>query len=223
MDARFHLINPTLQKCAWDAFGTAHEPYVKQAFVQPPGGDPSGGMGAGGGAPAAGPPIGDPSGGANPGGGLDAGMLRQVMTEVMQQHAMQMGGGAGGAGGPNALKPKIDVNVEMMQIKNMLAKICDTLGIQIPAQDMVATPDKLQAMAQGQPTATQMPGGAGGQQGQSAIQPMGQMDPMQGAFPGGQKSSSYSHEQGFAFHTSELGAAATAADVLRRHLLSRAS
>jgi hypothetical protein len=137
----------------------------------PAGGDPAA---AGGGAP---PPP--PSGG---GGDISAMIQSAVQTAMAQQ-----GGGAAGAASGAPLKPKIDVNVEIMQMKNLLAKIVDHLGIQVPAQDMTATPDKLMAMSQGQSTATP-PGeagaaggaGAGGAGAGSAIAPI---DPMQGASP----------------------------------------
>jgi hypothetical protein len=133
--------------------------------MPPPGGDP---MAAAGGAP----PPGQGGGGGDP--GLSA-KLDQMMT------MMQAGGGAGGSGA-GALKPKIDVNVELMQIKNMLAKSLDAQGVHIPAQDMVATPEKLMAMSQGQSTLSGAgAGGAGGAGGGSSIPPI---EPMQGASPG---------------------------------------
>jgi hypothetical protein len=74
------------------------------------------------------------------------------------------------------IKPKIDINVEVMQIKKMLAKVIDAMGIPVPASDMVATPEDLTAMAQGQGSAA----GAGG--GASSIPPI---SPIQGASVGG--------------------------------------
>lgn len=181
--AASHLCNPELLSAAWATRGRVKEAFMPQGSPGL-GGDPSGGAAAGA------PPPADPMGGSpgGGGGGVDAGTIRQIMMEVMQ------GGGAGGAGNPSgaAIKPKIDVNVELMQIKNILAKIADTLGIPIPAQDMVATPDKLQAMAGGQPTTSGAQVGGQpqhhhhhgqGQQGASAIQPPSPVQPMQGAFP----------------------------------------
>lgn len=164
-----HLVNPELLRMTRRLGG-----FGKLAFV--PGGDPAMAGGGGGDPAAAG---GDPAaaGGGDPpppgGGGDPMASLQPMIQQAVQQAMMAQGGAGGGAGGP--LKPKIDVNVEMMQIKNMLAKICDQLGVQIPAQDMVATPDKLTAMAQGQSTATPGQGGGG------AIGGMPGMDPMQGA------------------------------------------
>lgn len=185
-----HLVNPEMLRLAR---ASVNGGINKVAFV--PGGDPS--MGGGmppGGDPSMGggmPPGGDPSmgGGAPPppagGGGDDLlGKILQQMQQ-MQQQMMQMSGGGGGAGGSGAaggLKPKIDVNVEIMQMKNLLAKISDHLGIHVPAQDMTATADKLTAMAQGQSVATPPDSvGAGG--GAGAIPPI---DPMQGMQPAGQ-------------------------------------
>jgi len=203
-----HLINPALLSM------TRQAGMSKFAFV--PGGDPSAGGGGmpPGGDPSAGggmPPGGDPSmgGGMPPGGDPSMGgggappsdpRIDQMM-QMIQQMQQQMGGGAGGggagAGAGGGLKPKIDVNVEIMQIKNILAKIADTLGVSIPAQDMVATPEKLTAMANGQPTTS----GAGGGGGGGAIGQMPGMDPMQGAgSPGGEKAGSYK-ANGVAFDT----------------------
>lgn len=207
----------------------------KQAFV--PGGDPMAAqMGGGGGDPAAGggdpaagmgaPPM-DPSAGGGGGGGGGGADLSSVMPQIQQmiQQAMMQGGGAGGAGsGAGGLKPKIDVNVEIMQIKHMLAKICDALNIHIPVQDMVATPEKLNAMASGQNTQSGDPsggaGGAGGGQ-QSAIQPI---QPMQAAAPGMGKQShdKYSDREGTAFSSraveDTMNKATAVAALLRRRV-----
>lgn len=148
----------------------------------PPGGDPSGGgggappPGAGGPPPGAGgpPPGADPSQGAPPAGALDPGTIQQIVQAVTQA-----GGGAGGAGGAAGLKPKIDVNVELMQIKKMLARLLDNLGVQVPASDMVATSQDLMQMAQN--PGAHPDAAAGGGAGGSAISPI---SPIQGASPG---------------------------------------
>jgi len=212
-----HLINPALLSM------TRQAGMSKFAFV--PGGDPSAGGGGmpPGGDPSAGggmPPGGDPSmgGGMPPGGDPSMGgggappsdpRIDQMM-QMIQQMQQQMGGGAGGggagAGAGGGLKPKIDVNVEIMQIKNILAKIADALNVSIPAQDMVATPEKLTAMANGQSTASGGGGGGGG--GGGAIGQMPGIDPMQGAgSPGGEKMSNYRGSyrgNGVAFDTKNL-------------------
>lgn len=197
-------VNPELIKMALAKTAEAHK---KEAFI--PVGDPNmDPMAAAGGMPPGGAPPGMPPGGAPPGmpmdpamaggmppggappmdpamaggmpppppGGLGPDEIRMIIKEELAQSGM--GGGAGGAGG---LKPKIDVNVEMMQIKKILARISDTLGIQIPASDMVVTSDDLNAMAQGGAGA----GAGAGAGGQSAIQPIQPLDPMQAAAPGG--------------------------------------
>lgn len=136
----------------------------KQAFVAagdpsmggaPPGGDPA----AAGGAPpmdpaaAGGAPPMDPAmagGGAPPAGGDPMAAIMPMIQQAVQQAMAANGGGQSGpqAAGPG-IKPKIDVNVEIMQIKKMLAKIVDAMGIHIPAADMVATPEDLNQIAQG--------------------------------------------------------------------------
>lgn len=209
---------------------------AKQAFV--PGGDPSmagdpaaGGGGAAGGAP---PGGGDPAagGGGGGGGGMDPGMLQQMVQQAVQQAMMSqggggMGGGMGGAGSGAPLKPKIDVNVELMQIKNILAKIADQLGIQIPAQDMVATPDKLMAMSQGMPTGT-AGGGGGDAAGGGAISPLGPVDPAGtpggggGGMPGGgMPGKQASYERGRAFSARGTNDMANLASMIRSTLRGR--
>ncbi|MDA1189971.1 MAG: hypothetical protein O2854_09915 [Chloroflexi bacterium] len=179
----------------------------KQAFV--PGDQAAAGAGggdpmAGGGAPPMDPSMGggappmDPAmaggGGAPPmgGGGDPLAMLQPMIQQAVQAAMASQGGGAGGAGGGGGIKPKIDVNVEMMQIKKMLAHIMDGLQIPMPASQMVATSDDLNAMAANpgeDPTAGGAPGG-------SAIAPI---QPMQAAAPdmGGEKAGAF--ENGFAY------------------------
>ena len=134
------------------------------AGAMPPMPAMGGGAGGGGGDPMGGPP---PEGGG--GGGVTAAEVQAIV-----QQALAGAGGAGGAGGGEPIKPKIDVNIELLQLKNMMAKLLDAMGVQIPAQDMVATPEKLTAMAQGQQT------GMGGAAPTSAIGPI---EPMAGASP----------------------------------------
>jgi hypothetical protein len=79
---------------------------------------------------------------------MDPGMIQQIVADEVRK-AMGAGGAGAASGGGGGLKPKIDVNVELMQIKHMLAKLADALNVKIPAQDLVATPEKLMAMANG--------------------------------------------------------------------------
>lgn len=162
---------------------------VKQSFVDAAtagGADPAA---AGGAPPAGGDPMaaagGDPMAAA--GGGAPAGPDPMVEIEMLKQQIASMGQGGmgGGMGGAQPLKPKIDVNVEIMQIKKMLARVVDSLGIQIPAAEMTATSTDLTQMAQQQQGAA-----AGGAPAPSAIPPI---QPMQAAMPaaGGEKTSGY--------------------------------
>lgn len=167
-DPQRHFANPELIKYAWDMTAAPEKrAFVPDQQVQALGAPD-------GGAPPAPPNQSMP---VNPGGGLDAGTVRQIVTEVLGQHGHPAGaGGPGGAQNPSgaAIKPKIDQNVELMQIKNMLAKVIDALGLHVPTQDLVATPEKLQAMANGQPTGSDaQPQQAGGAQPISPIQPLG--------------------------------------------------
>ena len=139
----------------------------KAAFVQAgdPAMDPM--------AAAGGPPMDPMAGGMPP-------MDPMAAIQPMIDQAVQAALGASGGGGGGQIKPKIDVNIEIMQIKKILAKISDALGIQIPAADMVATPEDLTAMAQGNSA------GAGALEGSGAastISPPSPIDPMGAAAP----------------------------------------
>jgi hypothetical protein len=154
----------------------------------PPGGDPmAGGMPPGGDPMAGGmPPGGDPMAGGMPpggdpmaGGGDPMAALQPMIQQAVQAAMSAQGGGMGGGMGEGGIKPKIDVNIEIMQMKKLLAKIADGLGIQIPAAEMVATTEDLTQMAQGGPGAAAMGGdpAAGGASAISPIEPMGAAAP----------------------------------------------
>lgn len=184
----------------------------------PPGMDPSMMMGGGGGDPSAGmgaPPP-PPSGGG--GGGGDMGAVTAKLDQLIQ---LQQGGmGQTGQNAAGQIKPKIDVNVAIMQISKMLARIADALGVKIPASEMIATPTDLTGMAQkqmnaGQEDASMAPGGAGGAGG-----PPGGIPPMQGmpdmsAGPGA-KAGSDRHERGTAYQHAGLETTANKATALLR-------
>lgn len=220
-----HIVNPEMLAITR---GLLRSGFAKHAFVPGGGGDPSQGggdpSGGGGGAPPMDPSMMgmDPSmmggggGGAPPpppsGGGGDP-ALTAKLDQILQ--ALQGGGMGGPQSGANAggmLKPKIDVNVEIMQIKHMLAKVIDSMGIPVSAQEMTATPEKLTQMAQQQQAGGQqdaaMGGGAGMQQG--AIPPM---DGMQPAAPS-PKQGSDRYSRGTGFDTGGLGQAASRASAI---------
>jgi len=98
--------------------------------------------------------VGMPMDPAMSGGGDPMEAFRAIVKEELA--ASGAGGGAAGAAA-GGIKPKIDVNVEIMQMKKLLARIADALGVHIPAAEMVATPQDLAQKAQ--PAAA--PAGAG--------------------------------------------------------------
>lgn len=135
------------------------------------GGDPSA-MGMDPSAMGGAPP---PSGG---GGGVDMNALQTMIQSTVQAAMQGQGGGGAGAGaGAAGLKPKIDVNVALMQLSKMVARIADALNITIPASEMIATAPDLNQMAQ-QQQQQQSP-----QQG--AIQPLQGLQPAFGSGGGG--------------------------------------
>lgn len=121
----------------------------------PPGGDPSmGGM----------PPGGDPAmmGGAPP-PPPPAPAPSAPMQPAMMQSSVE------------PIKPKIDVNVTMLQILKILARVCDALGVKIPASEMVATQGDLTQMGMQQEGAAAAP-----QPAPTGPQPIGPIDPNMG-------------------------------------------
>jgi hypothetical protein len=95
-----------------------------------------------------------------------------MIQQAVQQAMAAQGGGAGGAAGGGVMKPKIDINIEIMKMQKMLARIADALGIQIPAAEMVGTGEDLNQMA----AAQQAPAGGGAGGGAlGAIQPVSPM------------------------------------------------
>lgn len=184
---QYQTVNPALLGLVEEKLARLEKrSFVPQGDPAMSAGDPVAGGGGGGGAP---PMGGDPmaGGGAPPvdpmaggGGGDPMAALMPMIQQAVQQAMAANGGGAGGggAGAGGGLKPKIDINIEIMQMKKLLARIVDSLGIPVPAQEMVATEQDLNAMAQGggQPGAA-----AGAGSGQSAIPPI---QPMQAAAPG---------------------------------------
>ena len=213
-----HLVNPEAIAMAIQAVAG----FSKQAFVPAgdPAMDPSAAGGCAGAPPgAAPPPGGDPSGGG--GGGApppppppDTGAIVQQVMQLIQSQ----GGMGGGGGGMEPIKPKIDVNVTLLQILKILAKIADTLGVQIPASEMVATQSDLTNFGMQQQTgaAGGPAGGAGGAGGAGPGSAISPIQPMQGASPqlAGGKSASYAAE-GQAFDTEKLGQVSNRASAIR--------
>ena len=109
---------------------------------------------------------------APPGGGGGGDDIRAIIKEELA--ASGLTGASSATEAPSGkIKPKVDVNVEILQIKKMLARLSDAMGVNIPAADMVATEDDLTEMAsEGAGVDPAMTAGA--------IPPIG---PIGGAFP----------------------------------------
>jgi len=142
------------------------------------GGDPAMAGGA--------PPMDPAMGGAppmDPAAGGDPMAALQPMIQAAVQEAMAgAGGGMGGAApGEAAIKPKIDINIEVMQMKKLLAKLCDAMGVQIPAAEMVATPEDLNQMAAGGPGAAAATPDGGGAPAGGAMGAIPPVEPMKAA------------------------------------------
>ena len=193
----YGTVNPALlglarEKLAFVPVGG--DPSQAQAGGDPTQGDPSQAA-APQAAPQAAPPqqpSSDPTAGVG-GGSMGIG---DMIQQQVQAALSGMGGGAGGGmgggmGGGGMMKPKIDQNVVLLQILKMLARISDALGVQIPAQEMVVTPNDLQAMSQ-QQNGGQQTGGTG------PIQPIQPIQPMQAPATGAEKAGGDLRPQGVA-------------------------
>jgi len=186
-------INPSLLQQARQNIHQMHKLAFVAAGDPAMGGDPAAAGGAppmdpaaAGGAPpmdpamdpamAGGAPPMDPAmaGGAPPADPMAA-IMPMIQQAVQQAMAANGGGGSGPQSGGPGIKPKIDVNVEIMQMKKMLAKMMDAMGIHMPVADMVATPEDLNQIAQGGAgfaAAAPDNGGGGGLGAIPPIQPM---------------------------------------------------
>ena len=141
------------------------------------------GGGGGGGAPPMDPSMmaGGGGGGAPPGGGD----LTAAISTAVQQAMQQSQAGQAGAGGK---PPKPDINMvatDVFQIKKLLYALFQTNGWPLPP-GLLDGPgrDPSTGAPSSSPTGGSDASGGGGQD-QSAIQPV---EPMQGAFPGGDDS-----------------------------------
>jgi hypothetical protein len=108
-------------------------------------------------------------------------MIQAAVQEAMAGMGGGAAGGMGGAPGEAAIKPKIDINIEVMQMKKLLAKLCDAMGVQIPAAEMVATPEDLNQMAAGGPGAAAATPDAGAAAGGGAMGAIPPVEPMKAA------------------------------------------
>ncbi len=140
-----------------------------------------------------------------PPGGGGGGDMAGLSAKLDQMIQLMQGGGVGGQSGANQagmIKPKIDINVEILKMNKLLARIADALNIHIPAYEMVATPQDLTNMAQQQQGSGQqdaaMGGGGGG-----AIPPMGGME---GSGQPGMKMGSMYQERGAAYNQQDVTA-----------------
>lgn len=143
---------------------------AKAAFVDP-------GMVAGGGGDpaAAGMP---PDAAAAPPPGPDPAIADlSAKVDALASQFSSMGGAAGGAAGANTLKPKVDVNVTLLQILKITTLLAEAAGIQVPPSAMVPTSEGLSQLA-----SMSQSGDFSGvsQSGGGAISPI---EPMQGALP----------------------------------------
>jgi hypothetical protein len=139
------------------------------------GGSPMPDPSAGGAPPGGMPPGGDPAAM----GGMPPPAPAPAPAPAPMQPAM--------AGGVEPIKPKIDVNVTLLQILKVQARIADALGIKIPASEMVATQGDLTSMGMQQETGaagTPLPP-AGGQPPAGGPAPIGPIDPNMGGAGGG--------------------------------------
>lgn len=162
------LLQDAINNLYKQGFVAAGDPAMGAPADPAAGGAPMDPAAMGGGMPA------DPAAmGGGGGGGDPMAALMPAIQQMVQQAVASSGAAAGGGAGGGMLKPKIDINVEIMQMKKLLARLCDAMGVAIPAAEMVATPDDLSQMA------SQQQGGAPAAGALGSIQPM---QPMKAAY-----------------------------------------
>lgn len=166
----------------------------KSAFVDPAtaaGAAPPEDPAATGGAPPMDPSMGggappmDPSmmGGAPPmdpamaGGGGDPALKAELEAVKQQLAQLQSGGGTAGAAG-KPMKPKVDINTEIYQVKKLLVILMNQLGASIPPDLLLGDPAQDPAIPPEQ--AAQDPLSSAATQQQSGINPVSQAAPPPG-------------------------------------------
>ena len=153
------------------------------------------------------PPDPAAAGGAPAGAPAPDPMVDQLMSRLnsLEQQLAAQGGGAGGAGGAaGVLKPKVDVNVVLMQILKIVTRLAEANNVHVPPSDLVPTANDVTQLAQMSQT-----GNFAAASQPSAIAPI---EPIQPAMPqgagdggGGEGGKQAAFRQGVPYDMGEAG------------------
>ena len=100
------------------------------------------------------PPPPPPEGGGGGGGGgqVNQDLVNAIVDGVKEalKSSQNSVTGATSNGPVTGQKFKIDIGLEIMKLSKMVARIADALGINIPAQDLIVTPEEVASLQQQQ-------------------------------------------------------------------------
>ena len=98
------------------------------------------------------PPEGGGGGGGGGGGQVNQDLVNAIVDGVKEalKSSQNSVTGATSNGPVTGQKFKIDIGLEIMKLSKMVARIADALGINIPAQDLIVTPEEVASLQQQQ-------------------------------------------------------------------------
>jgi hypothetical protein len=108
------------------------------------------------------PPPPPPEGGGGGGGQVNQDLVNAIVDGVKEalKSSQNSVTGATNNGPVTGQKFKIDIGLEIMKLSKMVARIADALGINIPAQDLIVTPEEVASLQQQQMLAANSGGGS---------------------------------------------------------------
>jgi len=158
---------PPMDPAMLAAMGGGGMPPIDPAMLAAMGGggmppiDPAMLAAMGGGMPPPPPPP-PPEGGGGGGGQVNQDLVNAIVDGVKEalKSSQNSVTGATSNGPVTGQKFKIDIGLEIMKLSKMVARIADALGINIPAQDLIVTPEEVASLQQQQMLAANSGGGS---------------------------------------------------------------
>jgi len=147
---------PPMDPAMLAAMGGGGMPPIDPAMLAAMGGggmppiDPAMLAAMGGGMPP--PPPPPPPEGGGGGGQVNQDLVNAIVDGVKEalKSSQNSVTGATSNGPVTGQKFKIDIGLEIMKLSKMVARIADALGINIPAQDLIVTPEEVASLQQQQ-------------------------------------------------------------------------
>jgi|YNPMSStandDraft_1061717.scaffolds.fasta_scaffold28667_2 hypothetical protein len=157
---------PPMDPAMLAAMGGGGMPPIDPAMLAAMGGggmppiDPAMLAAMGGGMPP--PPPPPPPEGGGGGGQVNQDLVNAIVDGVKEalKSSQNSVTGATSNGPVTGQKFKIDIGLEIMKLSKMVARIADALGINIPAQDLIVTPEEVASLQQQQMLAANSGGGS---------------------------------------------------------------